>query len=71
MEFSNRIYSLHELKELLEQSGWKYRHGFGAETGGDIDLVPLNMDLSRMWVVAQKQSAERAYPAMHRGEPDV
>ena len=54
VELNNRVYSLHEMKELLEESGWKYRNGFGSESTGEINLVPLDMDSSRMWVVAQK-----------------
>ena len=54
LRLNNRVYSLHEMKELLEESGWKYRNGFGSESTGEINLAPLDMDSSRMWVVAQK-----------------
>ena len=54
VELNNRVYSLHEMRALLEESGWNYRNGFGSESTGEISLAPLDVDSSRMWVVAQK-----------------
>ena len=42
------------MKALLEEAGWKYRNGYGSQSKGQIDLVALDTDTSRMWVVAQK-----------------
>ncbi len=53
LELSHRVYSLHELKALLAESGWTYRNGFGAPDG-EAKLAPLTMDTSRMWVVAER-----------------
>ncbi len=56
LELNNRVYSLHEMKALVEESGWKYRAGLGSHshTAGEVSLAPLNLDSNRMWVVAQK-----------------
>ena len=54
LELNNRVYSLHEMKALVEESGWKYRKGLGSQMGEDINLTPLDIDSNRMWVVAQK-----------------
>lgn len=54
LEFDNRVYSLHEMRELVEQCGWKYMAGFGSQTTGEVRLTPLDTDSNRMWVVAQK-----------------
>lgn len=54
VELNNRVYSLHEMKALVEESGWKYRAGFGSQSRGEIELAPLDLDSNRMWVVAQK-----------------
>lgn len=54
LELNNRVYSLHEMKALLEESGWKYRQGFGSQIVNEINLAPLDMDSNRMWVVAQE-----------------
>ena len=52
LELSHRVYSLHELKALLTESGWTYRNGFGAPDA-EAKLTPLTMDTSRMWIVAE------------------
>lgn len=54
VELNNRVYSLHEMKALLEESGWEYENGFGSESTGEINLTPLDTDSSRMWVVGKK-----------------
>lgn len=47
---SHRVYSLHELKSLLESAGWKYRESFGSLR----DLTPLTTDSIHMTVVSRK-----------------
>ena len=54
VELNNRVYSLHEMKALLEESGWEYKNGFGSESTGEINLTSLDTDSSRMWVVGKK-----------------
>jgi SAM-dependent methyltransferase len=49
-EVYHRVYSLHELKEIVEESGWKYRNCYGG-----YDLEPLTRDSKSMLLVAQKQ----------------
>lgn len=47
---SHRVYSLHELKRLLTNSGWKYAGAYG--TIGK--LSPVTADSSRMIVIGKK-----------------
>ena len=54
LDFDNRVYSLHEMRELVEQCGWNYRNGYGSQSIDEVRLAPLDMDTSRMWIVAQK-----------------
>lgn len=54
VDLNNRVYSLHEMKALLEESGWKYSAGFGSRSNGEVNLTLLDTDSSRMWVVGQK-----------------
>ena len=54
LEMNNRVYSLHEMIVLLDESGWSYCAGYGSAFAGEIDLVPLALDSNRMWVVAQR-----------------
>ena len=48
---SHRVYSLHELKSLLERAGWKYLESYGSLS----ELSPLTSDSMRMTVVFQKR----------------
>jgi 2-polyprenyl-3-methyl-5-hydroxy-6-metoxy-1,4-benzoquinol methylase len=48
-EWDHRVYSLHELKRLVESSGWTYHAGYG-----NWNLDPLTMDSQRMIIVAKK-----------------
>ena len=48
---SHRVYSLHELKNLLESAGWKYLESYGSLR----DLTPLTTDSVHMTVVSQKR----------------
>ncbi len=54
LDFDNRVYSLHEVRSLLEEAGWTYRRGLGTERWDSVELTPLEIDSSRMWVVAQR-----------------
>ena len=56
LKLNNRVYSLHEMKALVEESGWKYRAGFGSHMTGEVQLAPLDTDANRMWVIAQKET---------------
>ena len=47
---SHRVYSLHELKRLLEKAGWKYLESYGSLR----ELSPMTSDSMRMTVVCQK-----------------
>lgn len=53
VEMDHRLYSLHELKDLLEEAGWTYLKGLGRKQGEDFQLEPLTMDSNVMWVVAR------------------
>jgi SAM-dependent methyltransferase len=48
---SHRVYSLHELKLLVESAGWKYLESFGSLR----ELSPLTSDSIQMTVVSQKR----------------
>ncbi|MCW3978987.1 MAG: hypothetical protein NWF12_04500, partial [Candidatus Bathyarchaeota archaeon] len=49
VEVDHRVYSLHELKGLVEESGWRYQACYGG-----FDLEPLTFDSQRMILVAKK-----------------
>ncbi len=53
INMGHRVYSLHELAEVLEQSGWEYVHGYGVEDGTRSQLGPLSFDSQIMWLVAR------------------
>jgi SAM-dependent methyltransferase len=48
---SHRVYSLHELKSLLESAGWKYLKSYGKLS----ELTPFSVDSFHMTVVSQKR----------------
>jgi SAM-dependent methyltransferase len=48
-ELDHRIYSLHELKRLVEESGWIYKTSYG-----NLNLDPFIMNSNRIVLVAQK-----------------
>lgn len=48
-EVNHRIYSLHELKGILESSGWTYQTCYGS-----FNLESLTMDSKRIIIVAKK-----------------
>ena len=49
----HRVYSLHELAEVVEQSGWEYLAGYGVDDGSLAELVPMNFDSPAMWLVTR------------------
>lgn len=48
---SHRVYSIHELRKLVESAGWKYLECYGSIRG----LVPLAFDSFHMTLVAQNR----------------
>ena len=53
LEFELRMYSLHELRELLGRAGWEPVSSFTREGDGS-DTSPVKPDSFRMWVVARR-----------------
>ena len=53
LEFELRMYSLHELRELLERAGWEPVSSFTRE-GDSSDTSPVKPDSFRMWIVARR-----------------
>ena len=53
LEMEHRVYSLHELKSLLEETGWRYLQGLGSDRGPDFQLGEMTSDSMAMWVVAR------------------
>ena len=49
IEVNHRVYSLHELKKLVEKSGWTYQTHYGS-----FNLDAFTMDSKRMILVAKK-----------------
>lgn len=49
---SHRVYSLHELKNLIESAGWKYLESYGSLR----ELTPLTTDSFHMTLVSQKST---------------
>ena len=49
MEFDHRVYSLHELKKQVEDSGWRYQACYGG-----FDMQPFTIDTFNMVLVAIK-----------------
>ena len=47
------VYSLHELREVVEQAGWRYVRGLGQAERTDEGLVPVTPASKVMWVVAR------------------
>jgi len=49
VELNHRVYSLHELKKLVEESGWIYQSCYGG-----FNSEPFTMDSKRMILIAKK-----------------
>jgi SAM-dependent methyltransferase len=49
---SHRVYSLHELKELVDQAGWKYHNSYGSLQ----KLTPVTTDSFHMTIVSRKKA---------------
>jgi hypothetical protein len=43
LRIRHRVYSLHELRALLERAGWRY-----AKSYGEFDLTPFQADSERI-----------------------
>lgn len=53
LEMSHKLYSLHELTALLEESGWHYLRSLGAQEADGDEIGPVTLDSNAMWVVAR------------------
>ena len=53
IEMDHRLYSLHELRALLEEAGWSYLRGLGMTTPDQVHLEALTYDSKFMWVAAR------------------
>jgi SAM-dependent methyltransferase len=53
LELEHGVYSLNELRSLVEEAGWEFVQGLGGQRGGEIRLAELTPDLMDMWVVAR------------------
>lgn len=53
IQMQHRLYSLHEMKRLLEETGWTYIKAMGQSDAEDADLIPLTIESDTMWVVAR------------------
>lgn len=53
LDLEHRLYTLHELGDLLEEAGWTFVKGQGRPSGSDEPLGRLTEDHSAMWVVAR------------------
>ena len=56
LEMEHRLYSLHELRALLEEAGWDFLRGLGRPRGSDEALGPLTFEDNAMWIVARAKS---------------
>ena len=61
LETEHRIYSLHELRALLEEAGWDFLRGLGRPQGSDETLGPLTYEDNAMWVVARAGPRPNSY----------
>ncbi len=55
-EISVRLYSVQELKSLLERAGWQFVRSYGSLT----DLKPVSFDSRRLVVVGRRSRTDRA-----------
>ncbi len=53
IHMEHRIYSLHDMKRLLEEAGWTYVKAMGQSDDEASGLIPLTIDSNVMWVVAR------------------
>ena len=53
LQLDHRVYSLHDLKALVEEAGWEYLVGLGSDRGAEPCLKELTPGLMEMWVVAR------------------
>ena len=53
LQLDHRVYSLHDLKALVEEAGWEYLAGLGSDRVAEPVLKELTPALMDMWVVAR------------------
>ena len=53
IHMTHRVYSLHELYEVLEETGWSVVKGYGASDAHLSELHPMKFDSKVMWLVAR------------------
>jgi hypothetical protein len=53
LKMDHRVYSLHELRALLEEAGWENLRGLGSYRGVGPGLSDLTYDSMDMWLVAR------------------
>ncbi len=53
VDITHRVYSLHELKAMLEESGWEYLRGLGRSEDPEFRLDALSIDSPIIWVAAR------------------
>ncbi len=53
LDMNHRLYSLHELKSLLEEAGWEYLRGYGRRADSESRLGEPSIDSLVMWLVAR------------------
>jgi len=53
LEMEHRLYSLHELIELVESAGWRYVQSYGRMDGDEFKLGPLTYDSNSIWLVSR------------------
>ena len=49
----HRVYSLHEMMELLEHTGWSVAQTYGTSAAQMSDVKPMEFDSTVMWLVAR------------------
>ena len=63
LEMEHRVYSLHELKGLLEEAGWQFLTAFGSDRSVDLKLGELTYDSQAMWVVCRTSGTSPHNPS--------
>ena len=53
LPMEHQVYSLHDLRAVLEQSGWSYLSSMGSDRGPVFELEELTPESKTMWVVAR------------------
>ncbi len=53
LDMEHRLYSLHEFRGLLEETGWDYLQGLGCVSEDGLPLGKLSFESKDMWVAAR------------------